>query len=74
MSKVHNLYEYERAKKVITDYPQIINILDKMQEMCYSFMEYNDIKDLHTAINETKTIFDIQKEYYQDIVDRKGAR
>ena len=69
MGKVINIYEIQFAKKVCSDIPKIKQELDKMVGLCYPYMEYKEVGELHPAILEAKTVLDIQYKYYKRQLD-----
>lgn len=71
---IHDIQDYKTAKKFIDEYSDLIKDLDKMHQLCYNWMEYADMRKLHTDINEIKIMLEIQKKYYIKIVNSKGIQ
>ncbi|PCI45916.1 MAG: hypothetical protein COB41_00570 [Proteobacteria bacterium] len=71
---VYNLYEYVFAKKVTKEVPGILLALDKMQLLCYDHMEYRDIANVMSSINEAKLMLELHLDAYKPVAEKKGKR
>ena len=72
MSDVHNIYEYAYAKKMTTEIPKIIEMLENMQSELYKYMEYRPISVLKWNITEILIDLECSYHIYKKIYDSKG--
>ena len=69
---LHNLFEYSFAKRVVKDYPQLIEKLDKCAGILYNDMEYRDIANVLYAIHDAKLMLQLHYSSYKEVADKKG--
>lgn len=55
------------------DIPKMQAELDKMVSMCYPFMEYRNVAEIHSQIMESKLMLKNQYKHYKEILDNNGA-
>lgn len=54
MSKVTNIHEYKKLHRVIKELPEVLVLLNKVQQNLYKYMHYQDIGILNSNINASK--------------------
>lgn len=69
---IYDLHQLQLAKQICKDVPEMLKMLDKMTDMCYSYIEYRDIARLIQDIQETRWILEVHHRNYKPILDNKG--
>jgi hypothetical protein len=71
---VFNLFDYQFAKKVCKDIPQILGIIGKFEKELAKYREYRDVANIQIAINDGKTMLDLHLKAYQPVLENKGKK
>lgn len=69
---VHNLYEYQFAKKMVEEIPQILIDLDNCFDLLYNHIDYKDVLDVIYAMADAKFYLQLHYVAYKDVYDKKG--
>lgn len=72
MSKVHNIHDLQVAKHVVSDMPKILSILSDAQVKLSMYMQYQEVANITSDINQTKYMLDKYYKSYLNIVKKKG--
>lgn len=70
----HDFLDYAFSKQVVTDYPKLIAMFDKMQTFLQEYDEYRAVHHVVLSIEEARTAMVLQYEHYFPIYRRKGLK
>lgn len=72
MSNLHGLEEYQLAKDVCKQLPQVRQMLIVMQNSLEPFLHFKEVGMVHTQMAESLIIIDIHLDKYEKILEEKG--
>lgn len=73
MKKIIHLEEFVFAKKVTTDFPDVIKTIDNCYQQLYNYKEYIDVSKIIQQLDESKCMMELTLEIYiQVLKETKG--
>lgn len=72
MSKIHNLYEYQLALKIVKEVPEALKTIDKCIEMLDNHKDYVDVLLALRTLEDSKLLLELTLDRYEYVVNKKG--
>jgi hypothetical protein len=72
MAEKYDFIEFAFSRDVVTDYPKVIEGLDKMQELLLPYSHYRAVHHVVLSIEEARLAMLVQLDHYAQVYKRKG--